>query len=178
MIKKKWFLRWALFMSLTFVAAVIAGLRGVFGLVWKFDTSNISFLILGMFVYASLRLGALTWRFEKIVEKLGGKKPGPDDARELKEFGYGFENCKTVNGYCQLLGFFGTLWGLSGLMVSGFQGLTRSDTAAIDRLLAMMPVGLGTALFTSIAGVFCYMVLTLQIKHLERGLERLDDETL
>lgn len=169
--KRQLFLRWALLASVIAAGAGVAYFLGWFGLTWRFDSTKISFLILALFVTATAYVGRLTWIAGELVERKRLNK-NADVSGEVAEIGIVAETGWLAHDFCEKLGLLGTLVGLVMVLIE-FSSFESGDAEAVSRLMAMMAVGLGTAYLTTIVGLVCGLLLALQLKHLERALERL-----
>ncbi len=70
------------------------------------------------------------------------------------------------------LGLLGTIIGFI-LMLSSVVDVTEFDVTTMQKILANMSSGMGTALFTTMAGLVCSLLATAQYHMLERNIDEL-----
>lgn len=146
------FLRWLLMVVPLAVVGVIAGKLGLYHEIYVQDKSWISFTIFAIFIIASLWCGRQTFK---------GSPSG-------SQFGW------FVSDACLTLGMIGTIVGFL-MMFSGGINISAGDTAGIQRLLGRFGVGIGTALYTTLVGLVCSMMLKLQLFNLGHALGQIND---
>lgn len=171
---KRLFLQWALMTSLTAVGVVIAALLGWFGTMYRLDVTKLSLVILAVFAAATAWCGRLAWRTDLALGAQAsedGKKLGFQ--KFVKETENQAEHGWFAVGLCEKLGLTGTVFGFIIMLVNGFGGFAISDPLAIQRLLERLSAGMSTAFVTTLVGVVCSILLSLQFHQLERSLERL-----
>lgn len=147
------FLRWLLIVIPVTVVAIIAGFLGLYQSIYENDKSWISFSVLAMFVAQSALIG-----YRTLTLSLKGT-----------QFGW------MVSDMCLTLGMIGTIVGFLMMLVGGFS-VQGGDTAGIQALLARFSVGLGTALYTTLVGLICSMLIKLQLFNLGYALGQIKDE--
>lgn len=147
------FLRWLLIVIPVTVVAIIAGFLGLYQSIYENDKSWISFSVLAIFVLQSIWIGYQTHNL-----RLKGT-----------QFGW------MVSDMCLTLGMIGTIVGFLMMLVGGFT-IASGDAAGIQALLARFSVGLGTALYTTLVGLICSMLIKLQLFNLGYALGQIKDE--
>lgn len=147
------FLRWLLIMVPLTVVAIFAHFFGFYQSVYENDKSWISFTVLGLFALSSLWVGFQTKKMS------------------LK----GSQFLWMLSDMCLTLGMIGTIVGFLMMLVGGFT-IASGDVAGIQALLARFSVGLGTALYTTLVGLICSMLLKLQLFNLGYALGQIKDE--
>ncbi len=147
------FLRWLLIVIPVTVVAIISGFLGLYQSIYENDKSWISFSVLGIFVLQSIWIGYQTY------------------ALRLKGTQFGW----MVSDMCLTLGMIGTIVGFLMMLVGGFT-VASGDTAGIQALLARFSIGLGTALYTTLVGLICSMLIKLQLFNLGYALGQIKDE--
>ena len=147
------FLRWLLIVVPLTVIAIFAHFFGFYESIYENDKSWISFSVLGIFTLASIWIGCQTKRLS------------------LK----GTQFLWMTSDMCLTLGMIGTIVGFLMMLVGGFS-IQSGDAAGIQALLARFSVGLGTALYTTLVGLICSMLLKLQLFNLGYALGQIKDE--
>jgi hypothetical protein len=157
--EKQLFLRWALLMSLTAVIIAMLAFLGHFRLLYALDASRISFVILVVFAYGLVRCGALTWRVSEAEDLSAGK--AVDVGRILRDADLEANNGWHAAETCELLGMFGTIWGLVMALMQMYEryfGETAASAAGSADMRHMV-VSMATAFLTTLVGLACKMVL-------------------
>lgn len=137
----KYFARWLIVFSL-----IILGIFTLFytGLIVKIndaDVTKISFLILVLFAGLSIRVGYCLYR--------GVCLP--------MEYAY------FINDAFLKLGLIGTVCGFIYMLYYTFSGINLADVASTQGSLIEMGKGMGTALYTTAAGLICNLILKVQL---------------
>ena len=134
------FTRWIVIFSLTLLGVFILFYTGLINAVYKADVTKISFLILAIFLGCSVRLGYGIFQ-------------------GVKEFpGVEFLSSELIR-----LGLIGTICGFIYMLYFTFSGINIADAAATQSALVCMSKGMGTALYTTAAGLVCNLILRLQL---------------
>lgn len=147
------FLRWLLITVPLTVAAIFAYFAGFYGDIYENDKSWISFTVMAIFALQSLYIGYQT------------KKRSVSGT----QFGW------FVSDACLTLGMIGTIVGFLMMLHGGFT-ISSDDAQSIQRLLGRFSVGLGTALYTTLVGLICSLLLKLQLFSLGHALGQIKDE--
>ena len=113
-------------------------------LVWENDQTKISFLILGLFYITSGYIGWKTYF-------------------KLQRFDIGW----FIAEACLALGMIGTLTGFLLMLGATFGNLVISDPASIQSAISSMAIGMSTALYTTLVGLICSLLLKVQLVTLE-----------
>ena len=137
MIKYRLFLQWWLFMVLVSIGMVGIYKYGIFHTIFKLDITYITGIILILFVYFSFRIGYGTYR--------GCKS---------KYVNYNAETILRWADRLPTLGIIGTVIGLIYLFSTAKLGSENTQVIII---------GMGTALYTTAAGLICKFLLDLQV---------------
>jgi len=172
MLRRKIFLRWSLVASLTGVGAVILMNLGWFGLMYRSDFTRLTVITLIAFAFGTLWCGFLSWRADELEERK--RDPSLNHAQILKDIendaGHGW---LVADFICPSLGLLGTVVGLFYTFMGAFEGFMSNDPAAIQRLLEQISAGMSTALVTTIVGLICSIILSLQMHMLGWATERM-----
>lgn len=143
------FLRWLVINSVTLSGLFILWQTGLVSKVWDQDQSFISATILVFFFFMSTYVGMATWKACKIL-----------NTKNEAEVGW------FSSELCLGLGMLGTVIGLV-MMLSGFNSLDPSNSSSVQELLRKLGSSMGTALYTTMTGLACGMVLKIQTFNLE-----------
>tara|TARA_R110002020_G_scaffold29767_11_gene94011 strand:- start:12806 stop:13207 length:402 start_codon:yes stop_codon:yes gene_type:complete len=112
--------------------------------VWENDKTKLSFLILGLFYITSVYIGWKTYW-------------------NLQRFNIGW----FIAEACLALGMIGTLTGFLLMLGAAFGNLVISDPASIQLAISSMAIGMSTALYTTLVGLICSLLLKVQLVTLE-----------
>jgi len=150
--KRKYFLRWLLTVCLMGVGAVFLQIYGIFELINNSDVTKISFLILLLFIFFTIKTGVYTYKPEKnLFRKI----------RPIVFFADKF----------LVMGMIGTVIGFIYMLHTCFTDLNIINPAVMQGILTRMSVGMSTALFTTAAGLICGLLLKLQLFNLQQAIE-------
>lgn len=167
---KKWlFLRWALIVSVTFVGAAFAVSLGGIGYVKANDATNLSFVIMALFAAMTLYCGALTFKTGEDVNLFKGSSSGLRN--RLREIESSVDYGWFAVDLCEKIGLLGTIIGLI-LSLKGFQSFRGTDQQAIQGLIAQLSIGLSTAFITTLVGIICSILLSLQYQNLCNAIDK------
>ena len=134
----KRFVLWITWVSLTLLGFIFALKFNLVGLILAGDQTYLSYVILSLYPIVSVLIGY------KIA--VGESLPMYIDR---------------ADDVLVTLGLIGTFIGF-GIMLSTNLSTDVSDAAEIKKILEGMSAGLGTALYTSIAGTICGLALRIQ----------------
>ena len=144
--KRHLFLKWWLLFALAVAGSVLAYITGLFAQVNDADFTKISFLIYGLFIVFSIRCGINTAKIEE------------DQAGWF------------MSDIFVSLGLIGTLIGLIYVFTTSLESVDVSQPQSMKAAISSMMSGMGTALYTTIIGLICSLLLKLQLFNLERGI--------
>jgi len=141
------FLKWWLIFCLISVGSVLIYLTGIFEQVNKADFTKISFLIYTLFILFSIKCGVRT--------------------KQLKADMSGW----FVSDILVTLGMIGTVVGFIYMLSVSFGSIDVTQPQTMRVALSKMSTGMGTALYTTAAGLICSLLLKLQLFNLQRGID-------
>jgi hypothetical protein len=134
---------------------VFAGFFGMYRYFWEVDATKLSFVIIVIFVLASVFIGLLTWQ---------ARDGDQGFARHLSAGWFASE-------FIMGLGMLGTLSGFLLLLQAAFGGqLDLTSGAAAQKVLASMATGFATAGVTTLAGLAGSLLVKAQLINLEYQL--------
>lgn len=134
------FIRWSVMFSLILLGVFILFYTGLMFEINKADITKISFLILAIFLACSIRIGFGIW--EKIDS---------------------FPGVEFLANILIKLGLIGTVCGFIYMLFYTFSGINISDATGTQNALICMAKGMGTALYTTVAGLICNLLLKVQL---------------
>lgn len=140
---KSKFLRWLIVFSLIWIGVIFAFITGLIDQVHRADVTKLSFVILGLFLYYTILIG-LSVCEDKLVPGL-------------------YQNCSFISNIFLSIGMLGTVIGFIYMLSISFGSLGMTDTASMRMALQTMGKGMGTALWTTAAGLTCNLLLRLQL---------------
>lgn len=171
MTAKRLFLRWSLIGSLTMAGFCIITFLGWIDMMVEYDVTKLSVVILCVFTVATLWCGRLTWRLDRRIPLTHG--PAFARMKFIKSIENEAEHGWFAAGLCEKLGLTGTVFGFVIMLIGGFHGIDSSDPASMQRLLEQLGTGMSTAFITTLVGVVCSIILSIQYHLLARELESL-----
>jgi len=163
--KWKLFLRWWLLFTLVLVAFTIFTSGGLLAVVYVADFTKLSFLIGSIMFGFLIRGGVLSYKLSKkefISEE------------EFKEF-YGKNDMGWfVSEKLLTLGLIGTGIGFI-FMLGVFAGLAAVTSVAAQAAIGKMAAGASVALYTTVAGLVCGLILQIHQYDFSQYLDRFNN---
>jgi len=145
--RRKTFLQWWLIFTLIIAGTILAYITGLFVRVNEADFTKLSFLIYALFIVFSVKCGFNT-------------------AKTREDHTGWFVSDMLVK-----LGLIGTLIGLIYVFTTSLGSVDVSQPQTMKAAISSMMTGMGTALYTTIIGLTCSLVLQLQLHNLEKAIE-------
>tara|TARA_Y100000310_G_scaffold311496_1_gene357801 strand:+ start:561 stop:1061 length:501 start_codon:yes stop_codon:yes gene_type:complete len=165
MIKHKLFLKWWLFSSLIAIFSVFCFYTGVFHTIWNNDITKLSFIILSLFYIQSIVCGIHTW-------SAGFYKNNPSSlSNNTLESGW------FMSDLFLSIGMVGTVIGFIS-MLGGFAELDVNNTQTVQDLIKELGLGMSTALYTTLVGLVCSILLKVQYFNISQGIENIESEKI
>lgn len=172
--KKRLFLRWSLMAVMMVVAGIMCGYVGYFESLYVMDASRISFVILAIFVLFTVYSGSLAWRAGDAMDVLRSTGDSEYAHSVLRGTLGRAEHVWFGIALCEKLGLLGTLWGFLSVMMTGFQRMSSIDPQALKELLGGISIGVSTALLTTLVGLVCGLLLSVQHHDIVRAIEEVE----
>lgn len=157
------FLKWWLLITLIIVGGYFAHEFKVFHQTWDKDFTKLSFVIFAGFIGASIQCGSKTLRLSRAVNK--------DYQFKIKEIKREQEIGWFMSDIFVSLGLVGTVIGMI-FALHGFVGVDVGTAAATQQLISKLVLGVSTALFTTLAGLICSILLKMQYFNLSTTIEK------
>jgi len=161
---------------MTLVGALILANLGWFTSMHQNDRTRLTYVILLIFIAATVWAGKLAWRVSGLYDRLGlydsdkGKRKealkaaraDPNVQFELRELDEDTHHGTLAEKLCPLLGLLGTVIGLLLMFNERFGQMIEGDAQQAKEGLGQMAAGLSTALITTEVGIACALILILQ----------------
>ncbi len=148
------FLRWWLFTCLSILTMVTANYFGFFQELYTKDATKISFIIITIYMFATLYIGKLSYDIKKGKKNESGKNTSWFTSEILLSLGM----IGTVSGFILMLG-------------DTFGSIDTSNQDSLKDALSNMALGMSTALYTTLVGLILSQALKIQLVNLESGEE-------
>lgn len=149
----KAFLKWWLIFCLTIIGVGICFYFDVHKSLYESDITRLSYLILIIFGYTSVWIGSLTYRVGIL-----------QDYNQKSDVGW------FISESCLALGMVGTVTGFLIMLGTAFANVDVSDAVTLQNALSDMAIGMSTALWTTLVGLVCSLVIKVQLVNLEVAL--------
>ena len=146
-------LKWWLIFCLTMLGIGICVLFNLHINLYESDITKISILILLGFAVTSIWIGNKTY----LVDRL-------EDYNQRADVGW------FVAESCLALGMVGTVTGFLIMLGTAFSNIDVSNSATLQRALSDMAMGMSTALYTTLIGLVCSLIIKVQLVNLEVAL--------
>ena len=143
-------LKWWLIFCLTLLGCGIATYFNMHNLIYNADVTKLSFLIIVIFFCTSVWIGNKTYRLGKY-----------DDYDQDTKVGW------FVAESCLALGMVGTVTGFLLMLGTAFSNIDVTNSASLQKALEFMAVGMSTALYTTLVGLICSLIIKVQLVNLE-----------
>ena len=147
-------LKWWLIFCLTLLMVGVSGYFNFHTTLYNSDTTKLSFLILAIFFPTSVWIGWKTY----LVGVL-------DDYEQKTKVGW------FIAESCLALGMIGTVTGFLLMLGISFSNLDVTNQAALQDALISMAIGMSTALYTTLIGLVCSLIIKIQLVNIETLLE-------
>ena len=155
---KKEFFRWWLYVCLLGVGTYFGIYFDIFSKIFITDKTYLSSIILVLFLFSTSLTGYRTWL-------LNYKKIHTDT--KLGWF------CGEV---MFSLGMIGTLIGFVLVFGDALANIDLNNQANKVKIIADMGIGISTAIYTTLAGLVCSVLLWIQLINLEYGIDHYEEE--
>ena len=143
-------LKWWLIFCLTLLGVGTLVYFDIHRQIYDADMTKLSFLIISIFFITSIWIGNKTYKLEKFDEY--------DQDTSVGWF---------VAESCLALGMVGTVTGFLLMLGTAFSNIDVSNSASLQKALEFMAVGMSTALYTTLVGLICSLIIKVQLVNLE-----------
>jgi hypothetical protein len=145
-------LRWWLIFSLMVVGTSISVYFGIHIQLYNSDVTHLSFFILAITLVTSLWIGVKTYQFNI-----------------KRDFSYSIEVGWFIAEACLVLGMIGTVTGFLLMLGTAFANIDVTNSLTLQQALSDMAIGMSTALWTTLVGLICSLILKVQLINFESG---------
>jgi len=148
-VSKAFLLWWIQIVTVSF-AAILIFTYGWFEKLYESDQTKISFIIITIFIAASIATGFLSFRSEYVYKKISNY------------IWFASETMVT-------LGLIGTVAGFLLMLSSAFDNLDVSNVENVQKVISNMALGMSTALCTTLSGLIGSVLTKIQMVILENN---------
>jgi len=120
---------------------------------YESDITRLSYLILIIFGCTSVWIGSLTFR-----------------VGILQDYGQRADVGWFISESCLALGMVGTVTGFLIMLGTAFANVDVSNAITLQNALSDMALGMSTALWTTLVGLICSLIIKVQLVNLEVAL--------
>ena len=120
---------------------------------YEADVTRLSFLILSIFGCTSIWIGSLTYKVGVL-----------QDYNQRSEVGW------FISESCLALGMVGTVTGFLIMLGTAFANVEVTNAVTLQQALSDMALGMSTALWTTLVGLICSLIIKVQLVNLEVAL--------
>lgn len=145
------FMKWWTVFVMSCFGLIAFGMQGGFELVYNADVTNISFLILFLYLFFSIKTGHIINKFCRVKQCDLQKISRSNDLSF-----FAAEKFLT-------LGMIGTVIGFIYMLSTGLSGVDVNNPQTMRDALMLMSQGMGTALFTTASGLIFGLLLKIQV---------------
>lgn len=152
-------LKWYIVFTLVLIGVGALFPFGVISAVWIADVTKLSFVIMAIYLAASIKCGNDIYQFEKT---------GQVHSREVE---LGWFTSETLLA----LGMTGTVIGFI-IIMKDFVYVNVEDVSSIEALIRSLGLGISTVVYTTLFGLVGSILLKIQYFLLEDAVEKAKDE--
>ena len=146
-------LKWWLVFCLTLLGMCACVYFNIHKDLYAADVTRLSFLIISIFICTSVWIGTKTY-------KIGIHQ----DYNQKSDVGW------FISESCLALGMVGTVTGFLIMLGTAFANVDVTNSATLQQALADMATGMSTALWTTLVGLVCSLIIKVQLVNLEVAL--------
>ena len=146
-------LKWWLVFCLTLLGMCACVYFNIHKDLYAADVTRLSFHIISIFICTSVWIGSKTY-------KIGIHQ----DYNQKSDVGW------FISESCLALGMVGTVTGFLIMLGTAFENVDVTNSATLQQALADMATGMSTALWTTLVGLVCSLIIKVQLVNLEVAL--------
>ena len=146
-------LKWWLIFCLTLLGLCTCVYFNIHKDLYAADVTRLSFLIISIFICTSVWIGTKTY-------KIGIHQ----DYNQKSDVGW------FISESCLALGMVGTVTGFLIMLGTAFANVDVTNAATLQQALSDMATGMSTALWTTLVGLVCSLIIKVQLVNLEVAL--------
>ena len=148
-------LKWWLIFCLTLVGMCTCVYFNIHKELYVADVTRLSFLIISIFSCTSVWIGMKTYR-------VGIQQ----DYNQQSNVGW------FISESCLALGMVGTVTGFLIMLGTAFANVDVTNSTTLQQALSDMATGMSTALWTTLVGLVCSLIIKVQLVNLEVALNQ------
>ena len=146
-------LKWWLIFCITLLGMCACVYFNIHKDLYAADVTRLSFLIISIFICTSVWIGTKTY-------KIGIHQ----DYNQKSDVGW------FISESCLALGMVGTVTGFLIMLGTAFANVDVTNAATLQQALSDMATGMSTALWTTLVGLVCSLIIKVQLVNLEVAL--------
>ena len=146
-------LKWWLIFCLTLLGMCTCVYFNIHKDLYAADVTRLSFLIISIFTCTSIWIGTKTY-------KVGIQQ----DYNQKSDVGW------FISESCLALGMVGTVTGFLIMLGTAFANVDVTNSVTLQQALSDMATGMSTALWTTLVGLVCSLIIKVQLVNLEVAL--------
>jgi len=146
-------LKWWLIFCLTLLGLCTCVYFNIHKDLYAADVTRLSFLIISIFICTSVWIGTKTY-------KIGIHQ----DYNQKSDVGW------FISESCLALGMVGTVTGFLIMLGTAFANVDVTNAVTLQQALSDMAIGMSTALWTTLVGLVCSLIIKVQLVNLEVAL--------
>ena len=146
-------LKWWLIFCLTLLGLCTCVYFNIHKDLYAADVTRLSFLIISIFTCTSIWIGTKTY-------KVGIQQ----DYNQKSDVGW------FIAESCLAIGMVGTVTGFLIMLGTAFANVDVTNSVTLQQALSDMAIGMSTALWTTLVGLVCSLIIKVQLVNLEVAL--------
>ncbi len=146
-------LKWWLISCLTMLGIGVSVYFDIHTHLYNSDITRLSYLILFIFVCTTIWIGNKTYRVYAL-----------EDYEQRADVGW------FISEACLAIGMVGTVTGFLLMLGTAFKDLDVTNVVSLQDALANMALGMSTALYTTLIGLICSLLIKVQLVNFEVSL--------
>jgi len=149
----KTLLKWWLIFCLTLLGLCICVYFNIHKDLYAADVTRLSYLIISIFLCTSIWIGTKTYKVGIL-----------QDYEQKSDVGW------FISESCLALGMVGTVTGFLIMLGTAFANVDVTNAVTLQQALSDMAIGMSTALWTTLVGLVCSLIIKVQLVNFEVAL--------
>ena len=146
-------LKWWLIFCVTLLGLCTCIYFNIHKELYTADVTRLSFLIISIFICTSIWIGTKTYKVGIL-----------QDYDQQSDVGW------FISESCLALGMVGTVTGFLIMLGTAFENVDVTNATTLQQALSDMATGMSTALWTTLVGLVCSLIIKVQLVNLEVAL--------